>query len=43
MKIMIGVYYIMEIFLKNTKINNDIKNFLLKINCPFNENMTFRQ
>lgn len=28
---------------KNTKINNDIKNFLLKINCPFNENMSFRQ
>ena len=28
---------------KNTQINNDIKNFLLKINCPFNENMSFRQ
>ena len=28
---------------KNTKINNDIKTFLLKINCPFNENMSFRQ
>jgi hypothetical protein len=28
---------------ENIKINNDIKNFLLKINCPFNENMSFRQ
>ena len=28
---------------ENNDINNEIKNFLLKINCPFNENLSFRQ